>query len=541
MVNGASCREFAVPATLRDQYYAAGYWRHEDFWASFEAVAAHDPHATAFIEGGHHLTFADLASQARRFGEAMRARGLVAGDVLIVHGRHCIEAAIAIMGCAYAKAVIALLPHMFSAEQIRSIIESTGAKAIVALGEPAELERAQTAAEATRLGTKVFPDEWSAEAASLLTWSTFMSQGDAGDEARAPMSADEPILLTFSSGTTGVPKGVMHSSNTVRFTVEAYGRYQEIGPADTSLVVTAFGFIGSSVLGMYLSFLLGCRTVLLRDWGVEETLALIERHRVTHLLLMPTHAIDILGSPLLDRTDCSTVSRGVVAGVSEAHRLDARRRLCARPFPMYGMSESPGHVTGSMAEDWDRLRTTEGRCLPGTELLICDDEGRAMQAGAHGNIAVRGPNRFLGYYRADDLNRASLTREGYFRTGDIGFLDVDGYLTFVGRSKDIIRRGGITIIPGEVEDALRPHPRIADVAVVGLPDPRLGERACACVIARDGKDISLAEITDFLERKAFARYLWPERVVLCESFPRTPSLKVQKNELVKRILRRGDE
>ena len=339
----------------------------------------------------------------------------------------------------------------------------------------------------------------------------------------------------FSSGTTGEPKGVMHSSNTARFAAETYGRYQSIDASDTSLVVTAFGFIGSSVLGTYLTFLCGCRTVMQRAWKADEALELIETHRVTHFLLMPTHAIDILESPALARTDCSSVSRGVVAGVNEAHRLDARKRLCARPYPMYGMSESPAHVTGSTADDLENLRTTEGRTLPGTELLICDDEDRPVPAGTHGNILVRGPNRFLGYYRNEALNRTSLTRDGFFRTGDVGFLDEAGFMTFVTRSKDIIRRGGVTITPSDVETALRAHPRIADVAVIGLPDPRLGERTCACVITRDGKNMSLSELTEFLAGIAFARYLWPEAVAICQSFPRTPSLKVQKNELRRQV------
>jgi len=534
-VNNASSQVFDLPSALRDSYYAAGHWRHQDLWTSFEEIAASNPLATAFIEAGHCITFGELLAQARRFGMAARARGLEDGDVLIIHGRHCIEAVVAIMGCAHAKLAVALLPHMFSVEQIRGVIDNTGAKAIIGLGEPAEVDRAQAASEAMGVGTLVVPDALAGRGAALA-WSAFTSCGDADAGTRTPMPADDPILLTFSSGTTGAPKGVMHSSNTLRFAVETYCRYQGIGPTDTSLVVTAFGFVGSSVLGIYLSFLCGCRTVLLRSWSVTDTLALIERYRVTHFLLMPTHAIDILSSPELDRTDCSSVSRGVVAGVSEAHRLDAAKRLCARPYPMYGMSESPGHVTGSTDDDLEKLRRTEGRCLPGTELLICDDEDRPMPVGMQGNIMVRGPNRFLGYYRADELNRSSLTEQGYFRTGDIGFLDADGYLTFVSRSKDIIRRGGVTITPGDVEAAIRPHPRVADVAVIGLPDPRLGERACACVITRDGKDISLAEITGFLEHNAFARYLWPERVVACESFPRTPSLKVQKNELRKQIL-----
>jgi non-ribosomal peptide synthetase component E (peptide arylation enzyme) len=177
--------------------------------------------------------------------------------------------------------------------------------------------------------------------------------------------------------------------------------------------------------------------------------------------------------------------------------------------------------------------------LPGTELLICDDDDRPLPSGAHGNILVRGPNRFLGYYRNEALNRDSLTADGHFRTGDVGFLDAAGFMTFVTRSKDIIRRGGVTITPADIEAALRPHPRISDVAVIGLPDPRLGERACACVITRDGRDIALQELTDFLQTRAFARYLWPESVVACDSFPRTPSLKVQKNELRKQVLARA--
>jgi non-ribosomal peptide synthetase component E (peptide arylation enzyme) len=205
---------------------------------------------------------------------------------------------------------------------------------------------------------------------------------------------------------------------------------------------------------------------------------------------------------------------------------------------MYGMSESPGHVTGCATDDLENLRRTEGRPLPGTELLVCDDDDRPLPPGVQGNVLVRGPNRFLGYYRNDTLNESSLTADGFFRTGDIGVIDPQGYFTFVSRSKDIIRRGGVTITPSDVEAALRPHPRVADVAVIALPDARLGERACACVITKDGQEITLSELTSFLEMRGFARYLWPEHVATCESFPRTPSLKVQKNELRKQILAR---
>jgi len=279
---------------------------------------------------------------------------------------------VAILGCAYGGLVAGLLPPMFSALQIRDVLDNTSARGILGLGEPAELDRTLEAGDAAGLDTIVVPAGTACKG-SAQTWSAFMARGDVGTGPRAPMLADDPALLTFSSGTTGVPKGVMHSANTVRFTVESYARYQEIGCADTSLVVTAFGFIGSSVLGVYLSFLRGCRTVLKRDWNADEALELIERHRVTHFLLMPTHAIDLLGSAKLGRTDCSSVSRGVLAGLSEAQRLEARQRLCVKPFPMYGMSESPGHVTGSMADPWEKLRRTGAR----QRIFRCQAGGRS--------------------------------------------------------------------------------------------------------------------------------------------------------------------
>ena len=527
---------FALPPAIRRQYYEAGHWRADDFWRSIAKIA--DAQAgVAFIDGERELTFAQLRNAAQCLGRAFINAGLQPGDAVAVHGRHCLESTITIAACAYAGLVPALLPHMFATEQIRAILDVSGARLLVTLGEDVETERALRARGDSLIAT-IVADHSRVDDAGCTKWSGFLASAATSDVPPRSRGADELALLIFSSGTTGEPKGVMHSTNTLRFSVETYARYQSITADDINLVVTAFGFVGSSVLGTFLTYFAGCRTVLQRNWNVPDALALVAKHRVTHVLLMPTHAIDILESPELDTTDCTSLGRGVIAGISEAHRLDARRRFCARPYPMYGMSESPAHVTGSTADDIEDLRTTEGRPLPHTELLICDDEDRRLPVGVQGNILVRGPNRFLGYYRNEALNRSALTADGFFRTGDVGFLDDKGMLTFVSRSKDIIRRGGITITPADVETALRSHPRIADVAVVPVPDARLGERACACVITRDGADIRLEELADFLERKSFPRYQWPEFVERFTDFPRTPSLKVQKPELRRQVLDR---
>ena len=157
-----------------------------------------------------------------------------------------------------------------------------------------------------------------------------------------------------------------------------------------------------------------------------------------------------------------------------------------------------------------------------------------------GDVVVNGPSRFLFFLGNEELTRESLTGWGGYRTGDLGYLDDDGHLVYVGRSKDIIRRGGVTVVPAEVEPVLMRHPAVHEVAVVPLPDERLGERACAALILKDGQRApTLAELQEFLEREGVAKYMWPESVEVFEEFPRTPSLKVVKHGLVEQIVARA--
>ncbi len=227
-----------------------------------------------------------------------------------------------------------------------------------------------------------------------------------------------------------------------------------------------------------------------------------------------------------------------MGGLPPERRSEIRRRLCPNPFPGYGMSECLGNSSCGPKDDPAKTLNRDGMPYPGTELLILGDDGKPARAGEAGAILVRGPSRCLGYFRAPELTRAAFTADGFFRTGDRGMLDEDGYLTFLSREKDIIRRGSVTIVPNEVEAALMTHANIRRVALVGLPDARLGERACACVITRDGAPIGLDALTQHLASRAVARYMWPERVEQFAEFPLTPSLKVRKPALIEAIAER---
>jgi non-ribosomal peptide synthetase component E (peptide arylation enzyme) len=209
------------------------------------------------------------------------------------------------------------------------------------------------------------------------------------------------------------------------------------------------------------------------------------------------------------------------------------------PLADYGLSEVPGHAAHGLNEPEEKMIRTEGRPYEGTEIHIVDEAGRPVPAGTVGNVIVNGPSRFLGLLNNPQLTAQSLDQSGGYRTGDLGTLDDDGHFTFVGRSKDIIRRGGVTILPGEIEPVILRHPAVHDIAVVPLPDERLGERACAAIIPKDGLLApTLEELQVFLEREGVAKYTWPESVEAFVDFPRTPSLKVVKRDVVEQILER---
>src|SRR3954469_1620764 len=248
---------------------------------------------------------------------------------------------------------------------------------------------------------------------------------------------------------------------------------------------------------------------------------------------MPTHAADTLVAAQATTRDLSSMRVLAAPGLTPERRLAMRDAFGIAPLADYGLSEVPGHAAHGLREAEEKMLTTEGRPYDGTEIRIL---------GGHdvGDVVVNGPSRFLFFLSNDELTRASLTAWGGYRTGDLGSLDADGHLLYAGRSKDIIRRGGVTVVPAEVEPVLLRHPAVHEAAVVPLPDDRLGERACAALILKPGRPApTVPALQEFLEGAGVAKYMWPESVEVFDEFPRTPSLKVVKRELVERIAARA--
>jgi acyl-coenzyme A synthetase/AMP-(fatty) acid ligase len=501
-------------------YYAQGYWRREDLWSDFEAVVAARPDKPALICGDATLTFEELRHAAAALSARLTGEGIAPGDVVGLCGRHSIEAVIALMACFRHGAVLAPVPPMFSEQQLGSLMTQCGARALIGFGGEASIAKCQAAGGRGLRVLGVAADD----VPQLLA--------APAPGARADVDPDAMAVVLLSSGTTSTPKGIMHSTNTVRYASEQVLARWGLGSDDCLLVITEFGFVGGLVFGYLPAVLSGATAVLLPRWDVVDAVRLIGRHRCTYTLLMPTHGADLLYCEEADQHDLSSLRVLVSAGMSEERRVAMRDRFGLPPLGDYGLSEVPGNCAPAPDAPWEKIVKTDGLPFDGTDVRILDTEDRELPRGTPGQVVINGPSRFLGFLGNEDLTRASLTDWGGYRTGDIGTVDADGYMTFIGRDKDIIRRGGVTIVPTEIEPTLLGHPAVREVALVAYDDERLGERACAALLLQPGAVApALEELQALLEAAGVAKYAWPERVEVFDEFPRTPSLKPVKREI----------
>jgi acyl-CoA synthetase (AMP-forming)/AMP-acid ligase II len=214
-----------------------------------------------------------------------------------------------------------------------------------------------------------------------------------------------------------------------------------------------------------------------------------------------------------------------------------RARIPGHLIELYGMIETGFHTFTRVTDDPEAVAGTIGRSAPGMALRLIDEAGRDVPLGAEGEIAAGGPTVHLGYHKNPTANAELFTADGWFRTGDLGQLDAAGNVKIVGRLKEMINRGGQKFFPREIEELLYTHPKILHAVIVGVPDPRLGERNCLCVIPREGASLSLAEVVDFLKDR-IATYKLPEEMEIFDDFPFTPTGKIQRHVLARRVLDR---
>jgi len=359
-------------------------------------------------------------------------------------------------------------------------------------------------------------------------------------ESGPPSSgSDELTLLSFTSGTTGEQKGAMLSPRVLHAWNKGLAERYALDGSDRILACSPFGHAVGMGHALRMTFTLGASLVLQEKWVPEQALRLIERERCTLMAGATPFLMDLLRCARSSDTDLSSLRLFLCGGASipEELLMNARSQLPGTfTSPLWGMTECGGVTTCPFDAPLEKLHTTDGLPCDGMELRIVDEDGSEVAPDTAGELQVRGPMVALGYYERPDLTGESFLDDGYFRTGDQARMDADGYIKITGRIKELIIRGGVNISPMEIESVLFSHPRIANTAVVGVPDPRLGERICAFVEPTESGDrIGIDEVQSWMKEAGVAKTKWPERIEMVDDFPLTPSGKIQKFKLRERV------
>jgi len=505
------------------EWHRQGWWRDEDLWSGFARVAAQRGAQPAIIDGARTIDYHTLAGQAARLAGALTRLGVRPGDTVVVHGRNSLESSLALWACACAGAIMTPIPPMYSASQLGSVFASARPRAVLATGVPREVATcAEAVAGCGDAPLFIVPDPARvgvpAEAFDALLRDPPLT--------RASRRADDLALLVYSSGTTGLPKGVMHSANSARHAIAERVRLHRVQPGEPALVVAQFGFVGSIVFGHLLGALTGLCSIFLASWDADEALRLIERHRISYLLMMPTHAHDVLASPLLGQLDTSCLRRGAMGGLTQAQRRAVAERFC-KPLPAYGMSECLGFTSCDVEAGAGQWLTSDGVPFAGTEVRVVDADFKDLPRGEIGLICYRSGGSAREFYRDPEASAQSF-RDGWYVPGDLGFVDADGFVTLTGREKDMIIRGGANVYPNEIESVLLTHADVAEAAVVGAPSAEFGEEIVAFVTTRS--KIDPARLRDLCAAQ-LAPYKVPKVISVLGEMPRTNVGKIDKQRL----------
>nr|EKJ2772339.1 medium-chain fatty-acid--CoA ligase [Escherichia coli] len=351
---------------------------------------------------------------------------------------------------------------------------------------------------------------------------------------------DELAAVLFTSGTEGLPKGVMLTHNNILASERAYCARLNLTWQDVFMMPAPLGHATGFLHGVTAPFLIGARSVLLDIFTPDACLALLEQQRCTCMLGATPFVYDLLNVLEKQPADLSALRFFLCGGTTIPKKVAREcQQLGIKLLSVYGSTESSPHAVVNLDDPLSRFMHTDGYAAAGVEIKVVDDARKTLPPGCEGEEASRGPNVFMGYFDEPELTARALDEEGCYYSGDLCRMDEAGYIKITGRKKDIIVRGGENISSREVEDILLQHPKIHDACVVAMPDERLGERSCAYVVLKaPHHSLSLEEVVAFFSRKRVAKYKYPEHIVVIEKLPRTASGKIQKFLLRKDIMRR---
>lgn len=490
-------------------------------------------HGASWVALSSHIRPGEQAltqvhEQGLRFGEHLRAHGIGPGDIVAVQLPAWIEWLIAAVGIAHAGAVLLPVVSIYGAKELRFILAQSGAKLIVTPDRWRKADYGQTLAEVgdlPALATHVMIGD---AAPGTVCWDAMLAP--IAILPPATRSPDDLALLVYTSGTTADPKGVKHSARTILSELDAVAWSRRDLEDEIAFCPWPPGHVAGAL--QLMRFLVtGTPVVMTDSWEPGEAAMLVEKYRIVSSSFTPFHLSGLLEAAERDGRDLSSLRSCMVGAAPVPPTLIIRCSAHGlKTFRCYGSSEHPTVTTGHPDDMMEKRLTTEGLPMRGSEIGFVDDDAHRVADGEEGELVVRGPELFLGYLD-EALNDAAFLPGGWFRTGDIGRLDADGFLMITDRKKDVIIRGGENISSREVEDLLFTHPDIADASVVAAPDERMGEVVCAYVVPLPGASVDLESVRAHFAQAGIARQKTPEQLVVVADFPRNTTGKILKHEL----------
>jgi cyclohexanecarboxylate-CoA ligase len=343
-------------------------------------------------------------------------------------------------------------------------------------------------------------------------------------------AGDRIAQLLFTSGTSGEPKGALHRHDVLTRAADHHIAHFGLGPDDVIYIPSPLAHQTGFLYGMWIAIRLGVPQILQEVWDADVGLDTMQRFGVTFVQAATPFLADLTRVAEERAQTPGRLKTFVATGAAIPRELARRARevLGAEVGGAWGTTESCLGCAFAPGDPPERAWGTDGRALRNVQLRIVDDEGRELAAGEEGNFEVHTDCLFAGYLNRPELTAEALTPDGWYRTGDLARIDASGYVRITGRVKDVINRGGEKVPVAEIEQLLHAHPAVRDVAIVAMPDERLGERACAFVVLEDGAGLDFEIMLEYLDSHRVSKTYWPERLELVESLPRTPSGKIQK-------------
>ena len=491
------------------------------------------------------LTYRQLAEEVDRAAGGLRALGLGQGDVVSIQLPNWYEFLVLALATSRIGGIVNGITPIYRQYELRFILNRTASKLMVVPARFRDFDyvemMAGLRADLPNLRHVVVVGEPAERRDGVLSYDAFLEHGVAGDDRAPPaIDANDVVQIAFTSGTTGEPKGVMHTHNTLRATGQGLIDHLDLRPEQVNLVLSPVGHQTGFLWGLLISLMLGGTMVFRPRWDPAEAVEEIAREGVTTTAGATPFLRDLTYAPNLTPDKVRTLRTFITAGapIPPVVVRDGAAHL-GKIHPGWGMTEYGLGTALAATDPQQKAEVSDGRPLPWAEVRVLDAAGRPCPPYQEGDLQIRGPGLFVGYYKRPDFNDASFTEDGFLMTGDRAYFDPDGFLRIAGRTKDIIIRGGENIPVAEIEALLYTHPKIQDVALVAMPDERLGERACAYVVPKPGAGpIDLADLTDFLLSHKIAKQKLPERVELIDALPRTMTGKVQKFQLREDIARK---